>query len=88
MNSRLGAIKNIASQTLPNHPGKFGTFVQKITLYPFFALREPTISQNNTHSTGMKYIGLHGAKHAKYRVNTVRKSRDLLTYPIYMEDSH
>ena len=29
-------------QTLPNHPCKFGTFVQKITPYPFFVLREPT----------------------------------------------
>ena len=46
MNSHLGAIENIACQTLPNHPCKFGTFVRKITLYSFFfALREPT----NTH---------------------------------------
>ena len=36
------SVKNIASQTLPNHPCKFGTFVQKITFYPFFVLREPT----------------------------------------------
>ena len=52
MQCHLGAIKNIAYQTLPNNPlvlfgtlvlfGKFGTFVRKITVYPFFALREPT----------------------------------------------
>ena len=42
MKCHLGAIKNIAYQTLPNNPFKFGTFVRKITVYPFFALREPT----------------------------------------------
>ena len=46
MNSQLGAIKNIASQTLPNNPCKFGTFVRKITLYPFFCAK------------GAYYIGL------------------------------
>ena len=39
MNSHRGAIKNIASQTLPNHPCKFGTFVQKITLCPYFCAK-------------------------------------------------
>ena len=29
-------------KTPPNHPCQFCTFVRKITLYPFFALREPT----------------------------------------------
>ena len=43
MKRHLGTIKNnIASQTFPDHRCKCGTFVQKITLYTFFATREPS----------------------------------------------
>ena len=40
--TRLKAIKNIASQTLPSHSRscKFGTFVREITLYPYFCAKE------------------------------------------------
>ena len=40
-----GAIENIAKQTLPNNPCKFGTFVQKKTLG---TLRQPTVGRKLT----------------------------------------
>ena len=51
MKNHLGAIKNIASQTLPRLAFKFGTFVQKIMLC---TLMEPT---SNPYGTGSEVNG-------------------------------
>ena len=39
LNKRIAAILKMVNKTQDN------TFVQKITLYPFFPLREPTIEK-------------------------------------------
>ena len=77
MNSHLGAIKNIGSQTLLNHPCKFGTFVRKITLYPFFALMEPTSLLHYEIYFHARIIGqciLLFAGFFKYKIIHIRES--------------
>ena len=65
--SHLGAIKSIASQTLPSHPCKFGTFVRKITLCPFFIAKGAyyNLLQDTFEASTVTYVG-HGGDNWSY----------------------